>query len=278
MTSTTLPCTWIGSPNRYRGRQGRRITHITLHVMAGYLNGTDSTFQRPGGASAHYGIGRDGTIHQYVDEDDGSWSDANRSSNLSTVSIEHEGGIPGAAMTAACIEASARLCADIAGRQGWTRLRHDGLDGNVWLHREIPGTDHADCPDLAPNGLPYRQVIEQANRLLGAAPAPEEQGEDDMATTVNIHGQIYDAGYALEYLINSIDALGGATNIANQVLYASDTGRIEDTPRYELRAVKNTLDALAQKNGIGTSEIQAAVAQGVRQAIESIRTTVEVKP
>lgn len=165
MTSTTLPHTWIGSPNHYRGRQGHRITHITLHVMAGYLAGTDSTFQR-GTASAHYGIGGDGTIHQYVDEDDGSWSDANRVSNLSTVSIEHEGGIPKAAMTAACIEASAQLCADIARRQGWTRLWHDGLDGNVWLHREIPGTDHADCPDLAPNGLPYRQVIDQANQLL----------------------------------------------------------------------------------------------------------------
>ena len=46
------------------------------------------------------------------------------------------------------------------------KLWHDGLKGNVWLHREIPGTDHLACPDLAPNGLPYKQIIDQANRIL----------------------------------------------------------------------------------------------------------------
>ena len=45
--------------------------------MVGYLTGTDSVFQRAGGASAHYGIGGHGEIHQYVSESDGSWSDAN---------------------------------------------------------------------------------------------------------------------------------------------------------------------------------------------------------
>lgn len=33
--------------------------------------GTDSVFQRPGGASAHYGIGGNGEIYQYVSESDG---------------------------------------------------------------------------------------------------------------------------------------------------------------------------------------------------------------
>lgn len=40
------------------------------------------------------------------------------------------------------------------------------LKGNVWLHREIPGTDHLSCPDLAPNGLPYKQIIDKANQIL----------------------------------------------------------------------------------------------------------------
>lgn len=72
----------------------------------------------------------------------------------------------GAVCTQACIDASARLCADIALRYGWTKLWHDGLKGNVWLHREIPGTDHLACPDLAPNGLPYKQIIDKANQIL----------------------------------------------------------------------------------------------------------------
>ena len=164
---------WIGSPNHYNGRNGFTVTHITLHIMVGHLAGTDSVFNHPSGASAHYGIGADGTIHQYVNENDGSWSDANYASNNSTISIEHEGGMNGVPCTRACMDASARLCADIARRHGWTHLQHDGLNGNIWLHREIPGTDHAGCPDRAPNSLDVNYVINKANQLL--------QGEDDMS-------------------------------------------------------------------------------------------------
>jgi hypothetical protein len=134
--------------------------------MVGHLAGTDSVFQHPGGASAHYGIGADGTIHQYVSEADGSWSDANRESNLSTISIEHEGGKAGIPCTQACMDASAQLCADIARRYGWTRLWYDGLNGNIWLHREIPGTDHYGCPDKTINGLNINYVINKANEIL----------------------------------------------------------------------------------------------------------------
>lgn len=165
--------TWIGSPNHYQGRNGYAITHITLHIMVGHLAGTDSVFQHPNGASAHYGIGADGTIHQYVSENNGSWSDANYASNNSTISIEHEGGMNGIPCTQACMNASARLCADIARRHGWTHLQHDGLNGNIWLHREIPGTDHAGCPDRAPNSLDVNYVINKANQLL--------EREDDMS-------------------------------------------------------------------------------------------------
>lgn len=175
--------TWIGSPNHYNGRCGYHVTHITLHIMAGYLAGTDSVFTNPASqASAHYGIGADGTIHQYVSEADGSYSDANYISNNSTISIEHEGGIPQAQCTQACIDASARLCADIAQRYGLGKLWHDGTKGNVWLHREISGTDHATCPDLAPNGLPYQQVIDKANAILdGKANNNNNERNENMA-------------------------------------------------------------------------------------------------
>ena len=167
---------WIGSPNHYNGRNGYAVTHITLHIMVGHLTGTDSVFLNANSqASAHYGIGADGAIHQYVSENDGSWSDANYASNNSTISIEHEGGMAGIPCTQACMDASARLCADIARRQGWTRLWHDGLNGNIWLHREVPGTDHYGCPDKAVNGLDVDYVIKKANQLL--------QGDNDMALT-----------------------------------------------------------------------------------------------
>lgn len=166
----------IGSPNHYNGRNGYAVTHITLHIMVGHLAGTDSVFLNASSqASAHYGIGADGTIHQYVSESNGSYSDANFASNNSTISIEHEGGMNGIPCTQACMNASARLCADIARRYGWTHLWHDGLNGNIWLHREVHGTDHYGCPDLAPNGLDVNYVINKANELL--------KGDEDVALT-----------------------------------------------------------------------------------------------
>lgn len=194
--------TWVGSPNHYNGRNGHTISHITLHIMVGTLAGTDSVFQRTGYASAHYGIGGNGEIHQYVSESDGSWSDANYASNNSTVSIEHEGGMSGVPCTRACMDASARLCADIARRQSWDRLWYDGLNGNIWLHREIPGTDHAGCPDLAPNGLDVNYVINKANQLL-------TQGADMPVKTdpINWYGNTVTVEYALQDLTHRIDAL-----------------------------------------------------------------------
>ena len=103
----------VPSPNHYNGRNGHRVTHITLHIMVGRLAGTDAVFQRPSSqASAHYGIGGTGEIHQYVSEANGSYSDANFSSNNSTISIEHEGGMAGVPMTdgtpAACRQKNAQ--------------------------------------------------------------------------------------------------------------------------------------------------------------------------
>lgn len=162
--------TWIGSPNHYQGRNGYDITHITLHIMVGHLGGTDSVFKNPSTqASAHYGIGADGTIHQYVNESDGSYSDANYASNNSTISIEHEGGMAGIPCTQTCMDTSARLCADIARRYGWTHLWHNGLKGNIWLHREIPGTDHYGCPDNTINSLNVNYIIHKANQILEGA-------------------------------------------------------------------------------------------------------------
>lgn len=194
--------TWIGSPNHYNGRDGYHVDHITLHIMVGRLTGTDSVFQHLSGASAHYGIGGNGEIHQYVSEADGSWSDANHASNNSTISIEHEGGMAGIPCTQACMNASAALCADIARRYGWSRLWHDGLNGNIWLHREVPGTDHAGCPDLAPNGLDVNYVINKANQLL-------TQGTDMPVKTdpINWYGQDVTVEYALQDLTHRIDAL-----------------------------------------------------------------------
>nr|DAL74938.1 MAG TPA: N-acetylmuramoyl-L-alanine amidase [Caudoviricetes sp.] len=275
--------TWVGSPNHYNGRNGHTISHITLHIMVGTLAGTDSVFQRTGYASAHYGIGGNGEIHQYVSESDGSWSDANYASNNSTVSVEHEGGMAGVPCTRACMDASARLCADIARRQSWDHLWYDGLNGNVWLHREIPGTDHAGCPDLAPNGLDVNYVINKANEIL--------QGGDTM-TTAQITEALYTAkGNDGRNIFDSvIQTRNELKDRATEALYTAkglDGRNIFDSviqTRYDIAALKTTLAAqataietLSKELGANPADIAATVEKAVKNKLDALEITVSAK-
>lgn len=214
---------WVGSPNYTPGRGGQRIDHITLHIMAGYLAGTDAQFHitspPEARASATYGIGRDGTIHQYVRETDTAWADADTLANQTGISIEHEGGLPQQQpVSDAEIEASAQLCADISRRYGLGKLWHDGLRGNIYLHREIPGTTHTTCPDLAPNGLPYQRVIDRANELLGYNKPRPTGKEPEVITDKDIEKIAQKVWETKVHGTQARDRLLGIDNAANGVL------------------------------------------------------------
>lgn len=69
--------TWVGAhPSNYsKGRAGQRPIAIVNHVMIGTMTGTIGVFKQPGwGASAHYGVGKDGRVVQFVDEADAAWA------------------------------------------------------------------------------------------------------------------------------------------------------------------------------------------------------------
>lgn len=273
--------TWIGSPNHYNGRNGYTITHITLHIMVGHLAGTDSVFNHPGGASAHYGIGADGTIHQYVNENDGSWSDANYASNNSTISIEHEGGKNGIPCTKACMDASAQLCADIARRQGWTHLQHNGLTGNIWLHREIPGTDHAGCPDLAPNGLDIQYVINKANQILEGDNMPSAQEIAEAVWNFNQNGvKCRDRLQGIDEAANNTGNKTWQTEIqgiqARDRLYGLDSIQVPQLTT-QVTALSAAVKALSESMGANPDTIAKTVQEAVKAKLDSLHITVTDK-
>ena len=137
-----------------------------------YLAGTDATFaSQSSRASAHYGIGATGEIHQYVSELDGSYSDANYASNNSTISIEHanSGSNPWTVHEKA-IESGAHLVAALClyyglGRPEWCK--------NVFPHRYWSATA---CPgELAGSQRDHYMQRAQAwydAMKSGKAPAP----------------------------------------------------------------------------------------------------------
>ena len=72
-------------------RFGNVIKSITIHHMAGILTAkqcVDYWNNNNRETSSHYGIGKDGKIAQYVSENHTAWTNGNRESNRSSITIE----------------------------------------------------------------------------------------------------------------------------------------------------------------------------------------------
>lgn len=93
----------IPSPN-FGERKGYKSEIFVIHIMAGTLAGTASWFATTTSqVSSHFGIGKNGIIHQYVDIQKSAWANGrvlnpnfklykpNINPNLYTLSIECEG-------------------------------------------------------------------------------------------------------------------------------------------------------------------------------------------
>lgn len=62
------------SPNFF-SRDNNPIKYICIHISGDTFSSLDNTFLNPNsGVSAHYGIGEDGEIHQYVSDNFGAWA------------------------------------------------------------------------------------------------------------------------------------------------------------------------------------------------------------
>lgn len=132
---------WTGcaSANFRSGRRGQTPMAIVIHIMDGYLRGTDAWFNNPRSqVSAHYGVGKNGEVHQYVAETDtafhagtvdrptwalmepGANPGPNINPNYYTIGIEHE-GFATDVWTPVQVSTSAALIAEVAARWGIRR-------------------------------------------------------------------------------------------------------------------------------------------------------------
>jgi N-acetyl-anhydromuramyl-L-alanine amidase AmpD len=92
---------------------------MIMHIMEGTLAGTDAWFHNPASrVSAHFGIGRDGKIVQWVDTNDQAWHAA--AANSYSIGVEHE-GVSGNPLTDPQLDADAELLS--------------------WLHEVYPSVD-----------------------------------------------------------------------------------------------------------------------------------------
>ena len=180
---------WKGSPNKTKSRGGFKPEAVVIHIMEGTLRGTDAWFANPASkVSAHYGIGKDGTIHQYVLEADQAWH-AGRvysatwaglrrgvSPNRNTIGIEHEGTATDV-WPEAMLKASAELIRDICARWAIPIDR-----AHVVGHREIYA--RKTCPGVI---VDLDALVARAHRLAtGASPAS--------STPTSVYNDVDDPG------------------------------------------------------------------------------------
>jgi hypothetical protein len=135
-------------PTNYAKGRNHAIDQITFHHIVGDApSGTDHfTTVRPPGkqVSSTYAISSDGTIYQYVSENDTPYTDANALSNSRAITIEHAGPPYAEAMYKASVE----LCRDIRARHNITRFKR---------HREV-----SDVPTACPGELDVERIVNQS--------------------------------------------------------------------------------------------------------------------
>jgi N-acetyl-anhydromuramyl-L-alanine amidase AmpD len=121
-----------------RPADGVRITSIVIHDTEGGYTGSVASFQNPTAhASPHYLIrASDGLVTQMVQTKDTAWHAGNKSVNMHSIGIEHEGYAikAGSWYSEPQYESSAQLVAYLAGRFGIPPDRE-----HVLGHDEVPG-------------------------------------------------------------------------------------------------------------------------------------------
>lgn len=146
------------------GRDGRTLSKITVHHMAGIMSAESCGYlwQNPNRqTSSHYGIGVDGEIGQYVDESNTAWCDGNWESNCTSVTIENSNDSTGGEWHVGddTLNSLIKLCADISMRNGLGLL----VPGdNLTWHSMYAATT---CPgDYLRSRMQY--IADEANKII----------------------------------------------------------------------------------------------------------------
>ena len=175
MSRSSLATLYVpASENNYtKGRRGYNICKITPHHMAGKLTAKQcgNIFANPNRqASSNYGIGYDGEIACYVDEENRAWTSSNRANDCQAITIEVANSANGNPwpISDAAWNSLVKLCVDICRRYGF-RLEYDGTpNGSLTRHDMFANTN---CPGQTLGGR-FQELADTVNAQLDGQPAP----------------------------------------------------------------------------------------------------------
>lgn len=175
MSRSSLASIYVpASTNNYtQGRRGYKVCKITPHHMAGKLTARQcgNIFANPNRqASSNYGIGYDGEIACYVDEENRAWTSSNRANDCQAITIEVANSANGEPwpISDAAWNSLVKLCVDICRRYGF-RLTYDGTpNGSLTRHDMFANTN---CPGKTLGGR-FKELADTVNAQLDGKVEP----------------------------------------------------------------------------------------------------------
>ena len=175
------------STNYGKGRNGKKVDKLLIHT--GATTNYDSiaaTFKRKSRTSAHYGVGRNNNVDQYVSEADTAWHAGNLEANRTSIGIENvnSSGAPNWSVAPETFETLVELVRDIATRNGLLPLR---VGVNLFPHSHFTATA---CPtSLKP------RLQELADRVNGSTTTPAPQPAPAPVQPAKPAATVYGKGY-----------------------------------------------------------------------------------
>ena len=181
------------SPNCNKPRNAP-IDRITIHCVVGQctVEALGNQFASPARkASSNYGIGYDGRIACYVEEENRSWCSGSRENDHRAITIEVASDTTHPyAVNPAAYAALLDLVEDICRRHN-IRLKYTGdTSGNMTMHRWFEATA---CPgDYLVSKYP--DIEKEVNRRLSGEPLAEKPKEEKTKEGYNVNVRIMKQG------------------------------------------------------------------------------------
>lgn len=250
----------IMSPN-HSGSRYNSVSKITIHHMAGNLSieTCGNVFLNPNRqASSNYGIGSDGRIACYVDEENHPWTSANWDNDDRAITIEVANSETGGdwPISQEAYASLIRLCADICNRYGIYPYYDGTPSATLTEHCMFVATN---CPGPTIHAMQVNHVIEidiraaMAGATVSAPQSTQPVGEDveDLARRA-IAGEFGNGDARRAALGDMYSAVQARIN----EIY----GGIQTTPTYSLDDVARRV--ITGEFGNGVDRINALASAG----------------
>lgn len=200
--------------NNYTEGRDVAVSEIVIHHAATTdFDGIGRTFQNPNrAASAHYGVGQNQNVDQYVQEGDTAWHAGNWPHNQKSIGIENVNatGAPNWDVAQSTFDTLVELVRDIATRHNLLPLV---VGKNLFGHKDVSSLGTA-CPVTLEGRL--QELADKVNGGTSPTPTPEPS-QPDQVLQIGSHFV-----FPKKYRVDNMAQIGGIWQVQTNELCPRD--------------------------------------------------------